>query len=182
MKKSWVLTPVPLGVETVMCPDPAADGTVVVMVVALADDAIPLVILNRILSLACEGSKFVPVIVTVVPGVPIVGLKFEIVGALEFARTLKLVALVTLPAGAVTVIGPVVAPAGTEVTICVDVAEVMVAVVPLKLTVSWLAVGLNPEPLIVTLAPTSPLEGVKVMIETWDELRRPIARMLPTAS
>ena len=55
--------------------------------------------------------KFVPVIVTLVPAGPLVGVKLVIVGAL--ALTVKLVALVAVPAGVVTLSGPVVAPAGT---------------------------------------------------------------------
>ena len=55
--------------------------------------------------------KFVPLIVTLVPTGPLVGVKLVIVGAL--ALTVKLVALVAVPAGVVTLTGPVVAPAGT---------------------------------------------------------------------
>ena len=52
--------------------------------------------------------KFVPLIVTLVPTSPLVGVKPVIVGA-----TMKLVALVAVPAGVVTLSGPVVAPTGT---------------------------------------------------------------------
>ena len=55
--------------------------------------------------------KFVPLIVTLVPVDPLVGVKLVIVGAL--ALTVKLAALVAVPAGVVTLTGPVVAPAGT---------------------------------------------------------------------
>ena len=55
--------------------------------------------------------KFVPLIVTLVPAGPLVGVKLVIVGAL--AVTVKLLALVALPPGVVTLSGPVVAPAGT---------------------------------------------------------------------
>ena len=55
--------------------------------------------------------KFVPLIVTLVPVGPLAGVKLVIVGAL--AVTVKLVALVAVPPGAVTLSGPVVAPAGT---------------------------------------------------------------------
>ena len=54
--------------------------------------------------------KFVPVIVTPVPTGPLVGVKAVIVGA---EVTVKLAALVTVPPGAVTLTGPVVAPVGT---------------------------------------------------------------------
>ena len=55
--------------------------------------------------------KFVPVIVTLVPAGPLVGVKLVIVGGL--AVTVKLLALVAVPPGVVTLSGPVVAPAGT---------------------------------------------------------------------
>jgi hypothetical protein len=54
--------------------------------------------------------KFLPVIVTVVPAIPLVGVKLVIVGA-----TMKLVALVAVPPGVVTLRAPLVAPAGTLV-------------------------------------------------------------------
>src|SRR5262249_13493269 len=165
-----------------MCPEPAAGGTTTEILVWLTALTCIFVILSRGLLFVATGSKFVPFTVTALPTVPITGLKPETVGAPGLAKTVKFVALVAVPAGAVTVIGPVVAPAGTVVTICVAVAEVIVAAVPLKVTESWLAVGLNADPLIVTVAPTTALDGVNAMIDTWDELRRPIARMLPTAS
>ena len=54
--------------------------------------------------------KSVPLIVTLVPTGPLVGVKLVIVGA---AMTVKLAALVAVPPGVVTLSGPVVAPAGT---------------------------------------------------------------------
>ena len=55
--------------------------------------------------------KFVPLIVTLVPTGPLAGVKLEIVGAL--AATVKLLALLAVPPGVVTLSGPVVAPVGT---------------------------------------------------------------------
>jgi hypothetical protein len=54
--------------------------------------------------------KFVPLIVTLVPASPLVGVKLVIVGGLS---TVKFVALVAVPPGVMTLSGPVVAPAGT---------------------------------------------------------------------
>ena len=54
--------------------------------------------------------KFVPLIVTLVHAGPVVGVKLVIVGAL---RTVKLLALVAVPPGVVTLRPPVVAAAGT---------------------------------------------------------------------
>jgi hypothetical protein len=52
--------------------------------------------------------KFRPLIVTTVPAGPSVGVKLEIVGA-----TVKVLALVAVPPGVVTLRVPVVAPVGT---------------------------------------------------------------------
>ena len=54
--------------------------------------------------------KFVPLIVTLVPTGPLVGVKLVTVGA---GTTVKLLALVAVPPGVVTLTGPLVAPAGT---------------------------------------------------------------------
>jgi hypothetical protein len=70
--------------------------------------------------------------------------------------TVKAILLVAEPAGAVTAIGPEVAPEGTVTTSWVGAAEVTVAVVPLKVTVFALGVSLNPIPEIVTVASTGP--------------------------
>ena len=55
--------------------------------------------------------KFVPLIVTLAPTAPLVGVKLVIVGPL--ADTVKVLALVAVPAGVVTLTSPVVAPVGT---------------------------------------------------------------------
>jgi hypothetical protein len=56
--------------------------------------------------------KPVPLIITVVPTAPLVGVKLAIVGAFG---TVKLFALVAVPPGVVTLIGPVVAAGGLVV-------------------------------------------------------------------
>jgi len=53
---------------------------------------------------------------------------------------------VAVPLGLVTVMGPVVAPAGTATTIAATVEELTAAAVPLKVTVFELGVVLNPSP------------------------------------
>ena len=52
--------------------------------------------------------KFAPLIVTLAPTPPLVGVKLAMVGAI-----VKVVVLVAVPPGVVRVTGPVVAPAGT---------------------------------------------------------------------
>src|SRR5437763_11799880 len=61
----------------------------------------------------------------------------------------------------VTVIGPVVAPAGTVAVTAVSVTVPTTAGMPLKATA---VVSARLVPLIVTLAPTAPLVGVKLVI------------------
>jgi hypothetical protein len=66
--------------------------------------------------------KLVPVIVTAVPEVPVVGSKLVMDGSGPV--TLKLPLLVAVPFGVLTVIGPVVAPVGTVALIWVSEATV----------------------------------------------------------
>ena len=84
---------------------------------------------------------------------PFAGLKFVMRGP-----TVKLPVLVAVPAGVVTVILPVVAFAGTVVTICVLECAGRGAVVPLNFTD---VAPPKPVPSIVTEAPTAPNVGVK---------------------
>ena len=70
---------------------------------------VALVPLNRT---AVTPVKFVPVIVTAAPTRPLVGVKLVIVGG---TSTVKLLALVAVPPAVVTLSGPFVAAAGTDV-------------------------------------------------------------------
>jgi hypothetical protein len=167
MKKSAALVTVPPGVVSLIFPEPTALGTVAVRLVGVAAGTVAKrKVLNWTLSLVGAGSKFVPVMVMDVPMGPMVGLRLVMVGAPLFADTTKLVLLVADPAGAVTLIGPVVAPVGTLVTMEVTVDEVTVAVTPLNVTVFWLGVALKPVPVSVTTVLTEPLPGVKSMMRT----------------
>jgi len=71
---------------------------------------VKLVALTPLNATAVAPVKFVPVIVTPVPTGPLVGVKPAIVGGLP---TVKLVVLIAVPPGVVTLTGPVVAPVGT---------------------------------------------------------------------
>src|SRR5207253_2247006 len=73
----------------------------------------------------------------------------------------KLVALVTVPAGVVTEIGPAVAPAGTTVVIWVGELTVNVALVPLNLTA---VAPMKLSPVMMIELPTVPLAGTEVML------------------
>ena len=103
--------------------------------------------------------KFVPVMVTAVAISPLAGVKLVMVGA--DGRTVKFDADVAVPLGLVTVILPVVAAEGSAAVICVALATVNVAAVPLKAT------AVAPEkfvPVIVIVVPTTALAGAKLVI------------------
>jgi hypothetical protein len=154
--KLLALVAVPPGVVTLIGPVVAPPGTVAEIDVAELTVKLALVPLKVT---AVVPVKFVPLIVTLVPTVPLVGEKFVIVGAL--AVTVKLLALVAVPSDVVTIIGPVVAPLGTVAVIDVDELTVKLALTPLKATAM---VAVKFVPLIVTLVPTGPLVGLKLVI------------------
>ena len=107
------VTETPLGVSTVTSIVPTAcDGLVAVicveeLTVKVVADTPPNVT-------EVAPVRFVPVMTTLVPTGPLVGLKLVIVGE---PTTVKLLALVAVPPGVVTAIGPVVAPLGTVAVI-----------------------------------------------------------------
>src|SRR5436190_339107 len=103
--------------------------------------------------------KLVPLMVTLVPTGPLAGVKLVIVGGLM--TSVNALALVAVPLGVVTPISPVVVPAGTVV--CMAVAEVTVKLALTVLNVTPVAPVLL-VPLMVTLVPTGPLAGVKLVI------------------
>jgi len=102
--------------------------------------------------------KLVPVRVTLLPTAPLLGAKLLIVGA---AETVKLVLLVAVPPGVLTPIGPVVAPAATLSLICVREFDDKIPGVPLQLP-AFAPVKLVP--VRVTLVPSAPLLGAKLVI------------------
>jgi hypothetical protein len=105
--------------------------------------------------------KLAPLIVTLVPIAPLAGVKLAIVGG---GITVKPVALVAVPPGVVTLIGPFVVPAGTLASILVDVTTTSAVAVPLNVTVTPTGLWVNPVPLIITICPIRPLSGVKLVI------------------
>ncbi len=74
---------------------------------------------------------------------------------------MKLSALVAVPPGVVTLIGPVVAPAGDSAVICVVEFTVNPALVPLKRTAET---ELKFVPVMMTVVFWTPLVGVKLII------------------
>ena len=159
--KLLVLVAIPAGFATAIGPVSAPPGTVALICVAesiIYVDGTPLNLTETV------PIKFDPVIVTDVPTGPLVGVNDEIDGAKPAAVvTVKFgvesAAVVAVPIGAVTEIGPLVAPFGTTAVICVSESTVNKdAGVPLKLT------PVAPEkliPLIVTADPIGPIIGEK---------------------
>src|SRR5574342_597596 len=145
-KKSWALCAVPPGVATVSRPEVPSPGTVAPRLVAVAEltTARPRLKVSRLF--VGTGSKLLPVTVTDVPAWPTEGVKPVMAGAPELTVTVKGVALVADPAGAVTAMGPVVAPAGTVACSWVGVADFTTAAAPLNVTAFWLGVAPKPVP------------------------------------
>jgi hypothetical protein len=107
-------------------------------------------------STAVAPVKFVPLMVTLVPTGPLVGVKLVIVGGL---MTVKLLALLAVPPAVATLIGPLEAPAGTVAVMAIAEFTAKLALVPLNSTAVAVVKFV---PLIVTLVPTGPLVGVKL--------------------
>jgi hypothetical protein len=124
--KSVALVAVLPATVTVILPVVAPAGTVVVILVVVLAVAVAVVPLNLTVLLVGVALKFVPVIVTVVPATPDVGVKEVIVGDVPVV-TVKSAALCTVTQFIVTEILPVVANAGTDVSIVVVVLADTVA-------------------------------------------------------
>src|SRR5207244_2799580 len=122
------LVAVPPGVVTLIVPVVGPAGTVAWIEVAELTVKLALTPLN---ATAVAPVKVVPLMVTLVPTGPLAGVKPVIVGGLI---TVKLPELVAVPPGVVTLIVPVVAPAGTVAWIEVAELTVKLALTPLNAT------------------------------------------------
>jgi len=153
--KALLLVAVPPGVVTLRGPEVAVLGTVTVIEVA---EVTAKVAATPLKATAVAPVKLVPVRVTLVPTGPLVGAKLVMVGGL--AVTVNALLPVAVPPGVVTLRSPVVAPVGTVAAI--DVAEVTAKVVPTPLKATAVA-PVKLVPVIVTLVPTGPLVGAKLV-------------------
>jgi hypothetical protein len=154
----FVFTPLAF---TTTLPVVAPVGTVATMLLALQLLTVAVVPLNLTVPLPCVAPKFDPAMVTDAPTAPEVGDRLVILGV---GRTVKLFPLLAVPE-TVTTTFPVVAPVGTFAAMLVALQLVIVAVVPLNLTVLVPCVEPKPDPAIVTEAPTAPDVGVRLVIE-----------------
>ena len=150
------LVTVPPGVVRLIFPLVAPDGTVAETVVRFAAENVAATPLKLT---ADVPVNVVPVMVTVAPTGPEIGVKDAIVGG---ATMVKLVALVATPPGVVMLSFPLVVPVATmAVTVVAPFTLKVVAAVPLKLTA---VAPFSPVPVIVTVPPIGPDEGVKLVI------------------
>jgi hypothetical protein len=146
------------GDKTAIFPVEAFAGTVKVILVAVTADTFTPTLFNKT-EMLVEG-KFVPVMVTVVPDVPLVGLKLVIEEVAE-----KSVALVADKPPTCMVIFPVVALLGSVTVKLVAVAAVTVAVAPLNFTSFCDEVVEKLVPVMVTTVPAVPEVGVNETME-----------------
>jgi len=145
--KLAALVAVPSSVVIAMGPVTAPTGTVVVIVPELLTVNVAALPANET---AVAPVKFVPLIVTPAPNEPVAGVKEAMAGI-----TVKRVVVTKGPLpDVVTVMGPVVAPAGTVVVIVPEGLTVKAAGTPLNET------AVAPvKPVIVTLVPAGPKVG-----------------------
>jgi hypothetical protein len=161
--KSAALVAVPMVFVTLILPVVAPVGTVAVIDVAeFTVTEVAVVALNLTVVVP---QNFVPVIVTIVPIGPAVGVNEVMVGAAGAASTVKSATLAVSGSGVWTVILPVVAPAGTAAVTLVLVRPVSVVWLPAgavpKVTAVASPPDVNPLPVTVTDVPTTPHFGVK---------------------
>lgn len=158
--KLAVLVAEPPEVVTLTLPVVASAGTATVMVVAV--EAVGTIGLPLNFTTVAP-LRLVPVIVTTVPGAPTNGVKLVMVGGPEVVVVTVKVAVdvATVPHTPVTLMVPVVAPVGTVAVMLVADPTVNVALVPLKRTP---VAPVKPVPVMVTLVPTAPLVGEKLVI------------------
>jgi hypothetical protein len=146
--------PLPALFITMIGPVLAPTGTVALIIVELLTVKLPAPTLTPLNCTSVAPVKVTPVIVTLAPTGPLVGVNDE-----TFGVTPKLLLLVNVPLEFVTVIGPVVVPLATVACIIPLTNFTLVAVVPFIFTV---LVEAKPVPVMVMTAPTGPLVGVKL--------------------
>ena len=149
------LVAVPPAVVTLIGPVVTPAGTIAR--IAVAEVTVKLA-LTELKVTEVAPVKFVPPMITLVPTGPLVGAKLVIVGG---STTVNALLLVAVPPAVVTLIGPVVTPAGTSARI--EVAEVTVKLALTELKVTEVA-PLKFVPLMVTVVPTGPVVGAKPVI------------------
>lgn len=147
--------PVPPAVVTEIGPVTAPTGTIAVK--AEAEVTVKLVAVTPPKATAVAAPMFVPVTLMLAPAAP-EAVKVEITGAVGAPVTVKLADELPAPAGVVTVISPVVAPAGTPTKMEVEEMTFTLATgVPLKVTD---VAPVNPDPRMLIAVPAAAEVGV----------------------
>jgi hypothetical protein len=147
--------------NTTTFPVVAPVGTVTFIVVAFQLVTVAPVPLKLTVPDTCVEPKLVPVIVTAAPTAPVVMDRLVILGA---ETTVKVLPLLATPETVTTTL-PVVAPDGTVTVMLVVLQFVAVpAVVPLNLTVLVPCGEPKFVPVIVTVAPTAPVVGDRLVM------------------
>src|SRR6267142_144278 len=131
---------------------PGTDATMLVALQLVVVAVVPLKVTVPVVP------KLVPVMVTAVPTGPVVGFRLVMAGAEEV--TVKFTPLLAIPPTVTTTL-PVVAPPGTEATMLVALQLVVLAAVPLKVTVPVVP---KLVPVMVTAVPTGPEVGFRLVI------------------
>jgi hypothetical protein len=147
-------------VLTTTLPVVAPVGTVVTIDVALQLPTVAVVPLKVTVPVPCVAPKPVPVIMTDAPTAPVVGDRLVMVGV---GNTVKGRPLLATPLAFTTTL-PVVAAVGTVATMDVALQLVIVALVPLNVTVPVPWVEPKPVPAIVTDAPTAADVGDRLVM------------------
>jgi hypothetical protein len=159
--KSDVLLALTPFTSTDIFPVVAPAGTATIRDVAEAVVTVAVMPLNLTILSAGVVEKLLPVMITLVFSLPSVGEKLVITGGLINVKSVLLVAVWLFTC---TDIFPVEVPEGTVVVSEVAVAAVTVAVVPLNLTILLTVVVEKLLPVMVTVVPTVPLAGLKLLI------------------
>jgi len=156
------VTPLLATPETVTTTFPvvAPLGTGTTIVVAFQLVGAPTIPLNVTVLVPCVVPKFVPVIVTELPAVPVVGLRLVMLGV---GSSVNATPLLATPETVTTTL-PVVAPLGTGTTMLVALQLVGVPTVPLKVIVLVPCVVPKLVPVTVTEAPTAPDVGLRLVM------------------
>jgi hypothetical protein len=152
---------VPTGVVTVTFPVVVPEGTTHLMDVSVHEvQLVTAGLLKETVEVPWVGPKYLPVIVTTVPIVPVVGAMAVMAGG----SRVKSIPL-EVPTGVVTVTFPVLVPEGTAHLMDVSVHEVqLVTAGPLKETVEVPWVGPKYLPVIVTTVPIVPVVGAMAVM------------------
>jgi len=150
--------PTPPGVVTVKVTDPRLASAGTVAWISVSESTVKLALagpkVTEVVPVNC-----VPLMVTLVPTGPVAGVKLVIVGAPSTVNGLLLFAV---PAGVVTLKNPLRAAAGTVAWMVVSEMTVKLALA--KLGHDTLVAPVKFVPLIVTVAPTGPLAGLKLVM------------------